>query len=350
MRRGRDRAVAPPVPRKADVMNGSGSILVTGGAGYLGSHICKALAAKGYTPVTYDDLSTGSRDLVKWGPLELGDIGDRERLAEMFIRLRPRAVIHLAALVVDPVSLFEPDNYYRTNVAGSLSLFRAMAEAGVDKLVYCSSAAVYGMPEENPIDESQPLDAVTPYGTSKMMAEEILPDFAVAHDMDWMALRVFNVAGADPDGEAGRGCAMDTDVVSATVRAALGKSDPLQVYGTDYETEDGTPVRDFVHVSDVASAHVAALEHLLDDGASGIVNIGSGKGTSVKEIVAAVARASGREVPVDEAPPRPGDPPMVIADTSLAEEVLNWKPRHANLDDLVASAWRWRSTACATVE
>jgi UDP-glucose-4-epimerase GalE len=328
-------------------MDGSGSILVTGGAGYLGSHVCKALAAHGYTPITYDDLSTGSRDLVKWGELEHGDIGDRERLAEMFIRLRPRAVIHLAGLVVDPVSMFEPDNYYRTNVAGSLSLFRAMAEAGVDKIVYCSSAAVYGMPEDNPIDESQPLDAITPYGTSKMMTEETLPDFARAHNMDWMSLRVFNVAGADPDGEAGRQCVEDSDVVSASVRAALGKSDALQIYGTDYETADGTPVRDFVHVSDVADAHVSALEHLLAGGASGIVNIGSGKGYSVKDVVAAVARASGREVPVDEAPPRPGDPPMIVADTSLAREVLDWKPTHPDLDEVVASAWRWQTATCA---
>ena len=250
-------------------------------------------------------------------------------------------------LVVDPVSQFEPDNYYRTNVAGSLALFRAMAEAGVDKIVYCSSAAVYGMPEENPIDESQPLDAITPYGTSKMMTEEILPDFASAHNMDWMSLRVFNVAGADPDGEAGRHSIDDTDVVSSAVRAALGKAEALQVYGTDYETDDGTPVRDFVHVSDVADAHVSALDHLLAGGASGIVNIGSGKGYSVKDVVDAVARASGRDVPVDEAPPRPGDPPMMVADASLAEEILDWKPMYPDFDEVVASAWRWQTAACA---
>jgi len=328
-------------------MDGSGTILVTGGAGYLGSHVCKALAANGYSPVAYDDLSTGSRDLVKWGPLELGDIGDRERLAEMFIRVRPQAVIHLAALVVDPVSMFEPDNYYRTNVAGSLTLFRAMAEAGVDKLVYCSSAAAYGMPEENPIDESQPLDAIIPYGTSKLMAERTLPDFARAHNMDWMSLRVFNVAGADPEGEAGRPSLKDTDVVSATVRAALGKGETLQIFGTDYETEDGTPVRDFVHVSDVAQAHVLALGHVLNGDKSAIVNVGSGCGHSVKDVVAAVGRASGREVPVADGPPRPGDPPVMVADISLAKEMLDWKPEHTDLDDMVATAWRWQMAACA---
>ncbi len=328
-------------------MDGSGTILVTGGAGYLGSHVCKALAANGYSPVTYDDLSTGSRDLVKWGPMELGDIGDRERLAEMFIRMRPQAVIHLAALVVDPASLFEPDNYYRANVAGSLALFRAMAEAGVDKLVYCSSAAVYGMPEENPIDESQPLDAITPYGTSKLMTETTIPDFARAHDMDWMALRVFTVAGADPDGEAGRHSIEDTDVVSAALRAALGKAETLEVYGTEYDTEDGTPVRDFVHVSDVAQAHVSALGHLLSGGQSSIVNVGSGKGHSVKDVAAAVARASGREVPMAEGPPRPGDAPAMVADISLVEQVLGWKPTYAGLDDVVASAWHWQTADCA---
>ena len=203
------------------------------------------------------------------------------------------------------------------------------------------------MSEENPIDESQPLDAITPYGTSKLMTERTLPDFARAHNMDWMALRVFNVAGADPDGEAGRRCSEDTDVVSATVRAALGKAEALQVYGTDYETKDGTPVRDYVHVSDVAEAHVAALEHLLSGGESAIVNVGSGRGTSVKDLVAAVARASGREVPVADGPPRPGDPPMMVADTTLVEEMLDWKPQHADIDDVVASAWRWQSAACA---
>lgn len=320
--------------------------MVTGGAGYLGSHICKALAADGYTPVVYDDLSTGSRDLVKWGELELGDVCDRERLSEMFIRLRPAAVIHLAGLVVDPVSLFEPDNYYRTNVVGSLTLFRAMAEAGIFKIVYGSSAAVYGMPEVNPVDEDQSLDVITPYGTSKMMAETTLPDFARAHDMDWLALRIFNVAGADPDGETGRPSIDATDITSAAVRTALGKSAAVTLYGTEYETADGTAVRDFIHPTDVAEAHVRALGHVLSGGPSGILNIGSGAGHSVKDVIAAVERASGRDVPVEDGPIRPGDAPEVVADITLAQETLNWEPKLTSLDRIASSAWQWQTAEC----
>ncbi len=327
-------------------MNGSGTILVTGGAGYLGSHICKALAAGGYTPVVYDDLSTGSRDLVQWGELELGDICDRERLSEMFLRLRPDAVVHLAGLVVDPVSIFEPDNYYRTNMVGSLTLFRAMAEAGVYKLVYGSSAAVYGMPEVNPVDEDQPLDALTPYGTSKMMAETTLPDFARVHDMDWLALRVFNVAGADPDREAGRPSIDHTDIMSATVRAALGKTKAVTIFGTEYETEDGTPVRDFVHPTDVADAFVRAVAHVLSGGPSGLLNIGSGLGHSVKEVIAAVVRASGQDVPTEDGPMRPGDAPEIVADIDLVKEILGWAPKMSDLDTIAASAWQRQTADC----
>jgi UDP-glucose-4-epimerase GalE len=326
-------------------MDRSGSIIVTGGAGYVGSHVCKALAANGYSPVAYDDLSTGSRDLVKWGPLELGDIGDRERLAEMFLRLRPVAVLHLAALVVDPNSMFDPDNFYKTNVAGSLNLLRSMAEAKINKLVYCSGSAVYGMPEANPVSESQPLDAITPYGTSMLMTERTLPDFARSVDLDWIALRPFNVAGADPEGEAGPNPDDGKHLIPAVLRAASGESDALDVYGAEYDTLDGTAVRDFVHVTDVADAHVSALGRVLGGDRGAAINIGSGQGYSVKQVVESAERVCGREIPLADAPPRPGDPPVLVADIGTAEDVLGWQPRHTDLDDIIKSAWDWRTAA-----
>jgi UDP-arabinose 4-epimerase len=324
-------------------MEASGPILVTGGAGYLGSHVCKALAGAGYLPVTLDDLSTGRRSLVRWGPLELGDIGDRARLAETFLRLRPRAVIHLAGLVVDPDSIYESDNYYRTNVAGSLVLLRAMAEAGIGKLVYCSAAAVYGMPQSLPVAEDHSLDAVTPYGSSKLMIERTLPDFARAHDMSWIALRVFNAVGADPDGEAGEWHEPETHLVPSAFLAAIGERDALEVYGTDYDTPDGTAVRDFVHVSDVAEAHLLALGQVLNGGIRATINIGRGEGYSVKQVIRAVERACARVVPARRAPPRPGDPPVIVANRTMAETLLDWRPRHCDIDEIVATAWRWHA-------
>ncbi|MFP6759457.1 MAG: UDP-glucose 4-epimerase GalE [Alphaproteobacteria bacterium] len=325
-------------------MDRSGSIIVTGGAGYVGSHVCKALAAHGYSPVAYDDLSTGSRDVVKWGPFELGDIGDRERLAEMFLRLRPVAVLHLAALVVDPKSMFDPDNFYKTNVAGSLNLLRAMAEAKISKLVYCSGSAVYGMPEANPVAETQPLDAITPYGTSMLMTERTLPDFARSVDLDWIALRPFNVAGADPDGDTGPSPHDTKHLIPSAIRAAIGECDGLDVYGADYDTLDGTAVRDFVHVSDVAEAHVSALGRILDGERAATINIGSGQGYSVKQVIESVERISGRLLPLAEAPPRPGDPPVLVADIAVAEEVLGWQPQHTDLDEIIKTAWDWRTS------
>jgi UDP-arabinose 4-epimerase len=331
-------------PRSIEMaMDEGGSILVTGGAGYLGSHVCKALARAGWRPVAYDNLSTGQLKLVKWGPLEHGDIADRGRLAEVFLRVRPRAVIHLAALCVDAGPNFDPDNYYETNVAGSVTLLRAMAEARVTTLVYCSAAAVYGVPDSVPVAEDQPLDAITPYGTSKLMVERTIPDFANAHRMSWITLRVFNAIGADPDGEAGECHRPETHLVPSAIEAAMGKRESLRVYGTDYGTEDGTAVRDFVHVSDVAQAHVLALRRVLDGTHEAAVNIGSGVGHSVSQVIDAVERATGRAVPVREAPPRPGDAPVLVADCRKAASLLGWRPRKDDLCAAVATAFRWHA-------
>ena len=324
-------------------MDAGGSILVTGGAGYLGSHVCKALARAGYQPVAYDNLSTGRLKLVKWGPLEHGDIADRERLAEVFLRIRPRAVIHLAALVVDAGPDFDPDNYYETNVAGSVSLLRAMAEARVASLVYCSAAAVYGVPDTVPVAEDQPLDAITPYGTSKLMVERTIPDFANAHRLSWITLRVFNAIGADADGEAGECHRPETHLVPSAIEAAMGEREALRVYGTDYGTEDGTAVRDFVHVSDVAHAHLLALDRVLEGKHAVAVNVGTGIGHSVSQVIDAVERATGRAVPVRESSPRPGDAPVLIADRRKAASLLGWRPRNDDLCAAVATAWRWHA-------
>lgn len=320
-------------------MKASGPILVTGGAGYLGSHVCKALAASGYLPVTYDDLSSGHRELVRWGPLELGDVGDRQRLAETFVQLKPRAVIHLASVRGGALN-HDPDHYYRTNVAGSLTLLRAMAEARIRSLVFCSSAAVYGMPQSLPVAEEQPLDAVTPFGASQLMVERAIPDFAEAHDLNWIVLRLFNAAGADPDGEASPWPSDDTRLMPSTISAAAGKRQALNVFGTGYDTRDGSAVRDFVHVCDAADAHVLALGRVLAGVSGTIANIGSGDGHSVIEVIKAVERVSGRIVPARAAPPRPGDPPVMVANRSLAESALSWRPRHSSLEEIVASAWR----------
>jgi len=254
-------------------------------------------------------------------------------------------VIHTAALVVDPVSVFALDNYYNVNVAGSLTLLRAMAEARVETLVYCSDAAVYGMPEAIPVTEDQPLDAVTPYATSKLMTERSLRDFARAHGLKWAALRVFSVAGADPDGEAGHDRARDPHLLPAAYRAAAGESEGLAIFGTEYDTADGTAVRDFVHVSDVADAHVSALGYLLDGGRPATFNIGSGQGYSVRQVIAAVEQAAGRPVPTTETAPRPGDPAVMVADIEAAETRLDWRPLQSELKDMVASGWRWHAAA-----
>jgi len=324
-------------------MDSGGPILVTGGAGYVGAHVCKALAAAGHLPVTYDDLSTGRRELVKWGPLELGAIGDRARLAETFLRTRPRAVIHLAGLVTGADGPFDMDSFYRVNVEGGITLLRAMAEAGVKSLVFCSSAAVYGVPETLPVDETEPLDAITPGGTSKAMIERALPDFARAHGIDWLALRVFNAFGADSDGEAGEWHEPETHLVPSTILTALGAREALDVYGTDYGTSDGTTVRDYVHVADVAEAHLKALGHVLAGGQSTAVNIGTGRGRSISEIIESVERVSGRMVTLREAPPRPGDAPVLIANPGRAARLLKWKPRHVDLDAAMRTAYDWHA-------
>lgn len=318
------------------------TVLVTGGAGYVGAHACKALAAAGYAPVVYDNLVTGRRAAVRWGPFEHGDVLDRVRLDAVFRRHRPSAVVHCAALAQVGDSIADPGSYYRDNIAGSLVLSEAMRDHGVDRIVFSSSCTVYGVPDVVPVRESAPIAPISPYGTSKAVVERMLADFGVAHGLRWIALRYFNAAGADLDGEIGEERHPQTRIVPLAIEAAA-TGRPLTVHGTDYDTPDGTCVRDFVHVADLADAHVAALRACERGLPSGPFNLGTGTGVSVREVIAAVEAVGRRVVPVAEGPRRPGDPPALWADAGEAARRLDWRPSRSDLRTIVESAWRWHA-------
>lgn len=320
-------------------------ILVTGGAGYIGSHACKALAQAGFQPVVYDNLSTGHADAVKWGPLEPGDIRDADRLTRVLAHWRPAAVMHFAALSLVGESVTEPDGYYSTNVGGTLNLLRSMRLTDVPVLVFSSTCAVFGTPERVPISEGAPWLPINPYGRSKRMIEEILLDFDAAYGLRHVALRYFNAAGADPDGELAERHEPETHAVPLCIRAAVGRLPHFTIFGTDYPTPDGTAIRDYVHVSDLAEAHVLALRRLLGGGASRAYNLGQEQGTSVRDLIAAVGRVAGRPVPVVAAARRPGDPPRLVADARRARAELGWEPRFRSMDDIVATCFAAETAA-----
>ena len=316
-------------------------VLVTGGAGYIGSHTAKALAAAGYLPVSLDNLSRGFRDAVRWGPLEIGDVADRAFLADVFAKHRPSAVLHFAAFAYVGESMGEPGLYYRNNVAGSLALIESAAAAGVRHFVFSSTCATYGMAERMPITEETPQHPANPYGASKLMVERILADFSAAHGLRSVSLRYFNAAGADPAGEIGENHDPETHLIPLAIYAALGLGPPLRIFGTDWPTPDGTCIRDYIHVSDLADAHVKALAYLEDGGETRAVNLGTGAGFSVREIVAAVTGAAGRAVPAEETGRRPGDVAALVADARRAASLLGWQPRHSDVDSIVTSAVAW---------
>lgn len=316
-------------------------ILVTGGAGYIGSHACKALARSGHLPVTYDSLENGRADAVRWGPLERGDIADTERLRAVIARHRPAAVMHFAAYIQVAESVAQPGKYYANNVGGTLTLLDAMRDCGIGAMVFSSSAAVYSAPETEFVAEDHPLAPANPYGETKRMVETILADFGQAHGLDWTALRYFNAAGADPDGEIGPNHDPVTSLIPLVLKAGLGTGPELKVFGTDYDTPDSTAIRDFIHVSDLASAHVAALEYLLGGGASGPVNLGTGRGYSVRQVIETAARVLGREVPAIDCPRRPGDLAVMVADANKAASLLKWTPRHSSLEEIIATGAAW---------
>ncbi len=317
------------------------SILVTGGAGYIGSHVAKALAAGGFVPVVYDNLGHGHREAVKWGPLIVADLEDRAALRAAIAEHRIGAVIHLAGYLQVGESVRDPAKYFRNNFSAALGLIEEMDAAKVPAIVFSSTAAVYGMPDTVPIVESQKLQPINPYGESKLMVERALDWIGRARGLRWMALRYFNAAGADPDGEIGEDHAEESHLIPLACHAALGRRPALDVYGNDYPTPDGTAVRDYIHVSDLATAHVRALEHLLEGGESGALNLGTGMGHSVAAVIRAVEVASGRKVPANMAPRRAGDPPSLVADPSAARRLLDWSPQYPDLAEIVETAWRW---------
>ena len=317
------------------------AVLVTGGAGFVGSHVCKALAAAGFLPVAYDNLSQGHRWAVRWGPLEIGDIEDRGRLQQVMDRYRPIAVMHFAALIAAGESVVKPAKYYKNNVARFLVLLDAMQRQKIDRIVFSSTAAVYGTPERTPIDEKHPLAPINPYGMSKLMGERILQDCATAYGLRSIALRYFNAAGSDPDGEIGEAHEPETHLIPIVLEAAAGDRPHVAVYGTDYPTEDGTCVRDYVHVTDLAAAHVLALARLENAHGAEAFNLGNGNGFSVREVIAAAERVSGNKIAIKQEPRRAGDPPILVADAHRARTDLGWRPAYSDLDVQISNAWRW---------
>lgn len=317
------------------------NVLVTGGAGFIGSHAAKALAGAGYRPVTIDNLSTGHAAAVKWGPLHQHDIRDAAALNGLFATYRPVAVMHFAALSTVGESVTRPTDYYDNNVSGSIALVEAMRRAGCRHIVFSSTCATYGIPDQIPITEETPQAPINPYGRSKLMIEQILRDCDTAFGLRSASLRYFNAAGADPDGEIGENHDPETHLIPIALQAALGLRPRLEIYGRDYPTPDGTCIRDYIHVSDLAEAHVLALDLLLEGGESRALNLGTGTGFSVLEIVAAMARITGRPVPHVFAPRREGDPARLVASDRRAREELGWEPRLSAIDRQIGDAMRW---------
>ncbi len=319
------------------------TVLVTGGAGYIGAHACKALAAAGYVPVVYDNFVRGHRRAVMWGPLEEGDVADAARLDAVFARHRPDAVMHFAALSEVGLSWSDPLAYYRNNVSGSFVLMERMLAHGVTTFVFSSTCAVYGVPERSPISEDTPLAPINPYGRSKAMVETALADAAGAHGLNAVAMRYFNAAGASPEAEIGEDHEPETHLIPRVLMAARDQGQVIGINGTDYPTRDGSCVRDYVHVDDLARAHVAALDHLLEGKLTGFhgINLGTGKGYSVLDIVAAAERVTGRRIRTETGPRRPGDAPRLIADPSKARDLFGWRPVASELDMLLSTAWEW---------
>ncbi len=319
-------------------------ILVTGGAGYIGSHTAKLLAQQGFEPLVLDNLSMGHHRAVRYGPLVVGDLADSNLVQRVMRDYRIEAVLHFAALAYVGESMVSPERYFRNNVANTLNLIEAMLECGVRNIVFSSTCATYGVPRSLPMTESHPQVPVNPYGESKLFIEKALRWNGEAHGLNSVALRYFNAAGADPDGELGEDHTPETHLIPLVIEAALGRRASVDIYGAGYPTPDGTAVRDYVHVTDLARAHVQALLYLMRGGESTAFNLGTGRGHSVREVIACVERVAGRRVRVSECDPRPGDPPVLVADASRAATVLGWRPEHARLESIVRTAFDWHAS------
>ena len=319
------------------------SILVTGGAGYIGSHACKALARAGYRPIAYDNLSRGHQEAVRWGPLVEGDIAESSRLGAAIEQYHIAAIMHFAAYAYVGESVSDPALYYCNNLAGTLAMLETARQTGIRHIVFSSTCATYGTPEIVPIRETAPQYPVNPYGETKLAIERALHWYGEAYGLRWVSLRYFNAAGADREGEIGEDHDPETHLVPLVLQAALGQRPAIEVYGTDYPTSDGTAIRDYIHVDDLADAHLRALERLLAKGAPVALNLGTGVSHSVREVIATAERVCGCKIPVRDAPRRSGDPAALVADPSLAAELLDWRAQHSSLETIIRTAFAWHA-------
>ena len=316
-------------------------VLVTGGAGYVGSHACKALKLKGHEPTVFDNLVYGHRDFVKWGPLVQGDLLDARSVEAVFRSGRFDALMHFAAYTYVGESVDDPAKYYRNNVAGTLNLLDCARSSGVDKVVFSSTCATYGVPVKVPIPEDHPQSPINPYGQTKLTVERMLADFDGAYGLKSVCLRYFNAAGADPEAEIGEAHDPETHLIPLVLDAAIGRRPCITVYGSDYETPDGTCIRDYIHVTDLAQAHCLALEYLAGGGRSAAFNLGCGTGYSVKEVIDAAVKVTGKVIPQKTGQRRPGDPPRLVGSSAKAKNVLGWAPKHSDIETIISDAWRW---------
>lgn len=316
-------------------------ILVVGGAGYIGSHMVKMLLSSGYEVVTFDNLENGFRDAVLGGEFVHADLADREALAEVFSTHDFSAVMHFASHIQVGESMQNPGKYYQNNVANTLNLLDAMVAAGVDAFIFSSTAAIFGEPEYIPIDEKHPKNPINPYGLSKWMIEQILVDFDKAHGLKSCCLRYFNAAGADPEGELGERHDPETHLIPLVLQAASGRREHITVFGKDYDTSDGTCIRDYIHITDLCQAHLLALEKLMAGADSMAYNLGNGQGFSVQEVIDAARKVTGRQIPVIESERREGDPARLVADATMARQQLGWQPQYAELETIIEHAWHW---------
>jgi UDP-arabinose 4-epimerase len=317
------------------------AIIVTGGAGYIGAQVCKTLSQAGFLPVAYDNLSTGHAYAVKWGPFVQADISEKEKLNETFQKYQPKAVLHFAASALVIESMADPGKYYRNNMTGSLCLLEAMQANKIPYLIFSSTCAVYGQPKQVPMTEAHPTGPINPYGRSKWMVEQMISDFEIAHGIRSVGLRYFNIAGADLQTEIGENHDPETHLIPSVIQAALGIKKEIVVYGTDFPSRDGSAVRDYIHVQDLADAHVSALRWLIANNKSAQINLGTGTGHSVLEIIDAVQKFCGKHLPVRLERSRAGEPSNLTADNTRAKDLLGWTPKLSDLPTLIESAWKW---------